>query len=152
MAQAKQANSVYLKYVDSIAPKTKQLKKLVAAFVVGGVICLIGQGVTDVLIRFMPGTDKLIVGSLTSGIMIFLGALLTGLGVYDYIGAFAGAGSLVPITGFANSVVSPAIEYRSEGYVYGVAAKMFTIAGPIIVNGVTLSAVVGLIYYIIYMF
>ena len=85
-----------------------------------------------------------------SMIMIFIGALLTGLGIYDRIGKYAGGGSIVPITGFANSVVSPAMEFKTEGYIYGLAAKMFIIAGPIIVFGVSSSVLVGLIYYFIY--
>jgi stage V sporulation protein AC len=84
----------------------------------------------------------------TSIILIFIGSLLTGLGVYDRIGKFAGGGSIVPITGFANSVVSPAMEFKTEGYIYGLAAKMFTVAGPILVFGVLSSVCVGLIYYV----
>ena len=84
--------------------------------------------------------------------MIFLGALLTGLGVYDRIGKYAGGGSIVPITGFANSVVSPAMEFKTEGYIYGLAAKMFLVAGPIIVFGIASSVLVGLIYYVAYLF
>lgn len=144
-------NENYLQYVSNVTPKTKQMKRLSSAFLVGGLICIIGQGVSDIVKAIAPALPVESVGAITSAVMIFLGALLTGIGIYDRIGGFAGAGSIVPITGFANSVVSPAIEYRSEGFVYGVAAKMFSIAGPIIVNGVTLSVVVGIIYYLIYL-
>ena len=142
-------NNNYLEYVKSISPKTNQKRSLVRAFWVGGVICLIGQGVRFV---FEYGLnlqgDEL--SSYVSMVMIFLGAFLTGLGVYDRIGKYAGGGSIVPITGFANSVVSPAIEFKTEGYVYGTAAKMFIIAGPIIVFGIASSVLVGLLYFIGY--
>ena len=139
----------YLKLNADIAPKSKEAQTLFFAFLIGGIICMIGQGVGDLFKLIMPAADEKLVGQVTSTVMIFLGALLTGLGVYDNIGRIAGAGSIVPITGFANSVVSPAMEYRSEGVVFGVMCKMFVIAGPIIVSGVTASVAVGLIYWII---
>ena len=142
-------NKNYIDYISSIAPKTKEARSLFNAFWVGGVICCIGQFARFALETWAGLTgDEL--SSYVSMIMIFLGAFLTGLGVYDRIGKFAGGGSIVPITGFANSVVSPAMEFKSEGYVYGTAAKMFVIAGPIIVFGVASSVLVGLIYYAIY--
>lgn len=144
-------NSEYLKYVSEISPKTNELTTLLNAFWVGGVICSIGQFVRIILMyAFNLYGDEL--ASATSMVMIFLGALFTGIGVYDRIGKYAGGGSIVPITGFANSVVSPAMEFRSEGYVYGLAAKMFVIAGPIIVFGVVGSAAVGIVYYVIGLF
>ena len=144
-------NDNYLNYVHSVSPKTNEKRTLIRAFLVGGLICCIGQGFRYLLeYLFKLKGDEL--AGFVSGIMIFLGALLTGLGVYDRIGKYAGAGSIVPITGFANSVVSPAIEFKTEGYVYGVASKMFIISGPIIVFGVTSSVLVGLVYYIIYLF
>lgn len=140
-------NSNYLDYVKSISPKTKQIRTLFRAFFVGGIICSIGQGISDILSTFLGlSGDEL--SSFVSMIMIFLGALFTGLGIYDRIGKFAGGGSIVPITGFANSVVSPSIEFKTEGYVYGTASKMFVIAGPIIVFGIASSVLVGLIYFI----
>ena len=110
---------------------------------------MIGQFIRLIFMYVFDLYGDLFAGA-TSMVLIFLGALLTGFGVYDRIGKFAGGGSIVPITGFSNSVVSPAMEFRSEGFVYGLAAKMFVIAGPIIVYGVTSSALVGIIYYIIY--
>lgn len=142
-------NDNYLNYVKSVSPKTNEKKTLVRAFAVGGLICSIGQGLRY-LFQYAFGLEGDELAAYVSAVMIFLGAFLTGLGVYDRIGKFAGGGSIVPITGFANSVVSPAIEFKTEGYVYGVAAKMFVIAGPIIVFGVASSVLVGLIYYGIY--
>ena len=110
---------------------------------------MIGQGVSDLFRLAFPSIEEKMLGQITSTVMIFLGAALTGFGVYDSIGKYAGAGSIVPITGFANSVVSPAMEFRSEGMVFGVMCKMFVIAGPIIVSGVTSSILVGLIYWFV---
>ena len=144
-------NENYLEYVKKISPKTKEFRSLFRAFWVGGVICLIGQGFRYLLTyAFNLSGDEL--SSYVSMIMIFLGALLTGLGVYDRIGKYAGGGSIVPITGFANSVVSPAMEFKTEGYIYGLAAKMFLVSGPIIVFGIASSVLVGLIYYVAYLF
>ncbi len=142
------SNLNYLDYVKSISPKTKQIRSLFRAFWVGGVICMIGQLVRDLLENFV-GLKGDELSSFVSMIMIFLGALFTGLGVYDRIGKYAGGGSIVPITGFANSVVSPSIEFKTEGFIFGTAAKMFVVAGPIIVFGVASSVLVGLIYFII---
>lgn len=139
-------NNNYLDYVSLCSPKTNQIKSLLHAFWVGGTICLIGQILRIVLQLFIKTDD--VVSATVSIILIFLGTFLTGLGVYDRIGKYAGGGSIVPITGFANSVASPALEFRSEGYVYGTAAKMFIVAGPIIVYGVSISVIIGLIYYI----
>ncbi len=141
----------YLDYVARIAPKTKEKRSLFRAFWVGGTICLVGQFIRYTLeLVFGLYGDEL--AGTTSVILIFIGALLTGLGVYDRIGKYAGGGSIVPITGFANSVVSPAMEFKSEGYIYGLAAKMFVIAGPIIVFGVASGVLVGVIYYVIGLF
>ena len=142
-------NANYLNYVKSVCPKTKEVRSLLRAFLVGGIICCIGQGVRLVLETFLGLSGDELAGYVSMA-MIFTGAFLTGLGVYDRIGKFAGGGSIVPITGFANSVVSPAMEFKSEGYVYGVAAKMFIIAGPIIVFGVASSVAVGILYFIGY--
>lgn len=144
-------NKNYLQYVHLTSPRTKEVRSLFRAFWVGGLICSIGQAFRY-LLSFTIGLSGDELSGYVSMIMIFLGALLTGLGIYDRIGKYAGGGSIVPITGFANSVVSPAIEFKTEGYIYGLAAKMFVIAGPIIVFGVIGSAVVGIIYYIIGLF
>ena len=105
---------------------------------------MIGQGINDSYMNF-AGLDKQTASTCTSITLIFIGALLTGLGVYDLIGKRAGAGSIIPITGFANSIVSPAIEYKSEGYVMGVGGKMFTVAGPVLVFGISASVLIGII-------
>ena len=140
-------NENYLNDVKGISPKTKQRRSLLRAFWVGGTICCVGQTIRFLLeLIFGLSGDEL--ASYVSMILILLGGLLTGLGVYDRIGKYAGGGSIVPITGFANSVVSPAIEFKTEGYVYGTAAKMFVVAGPIIVFGIASSVLVGLIYFI----
>ncbi len=144
-------NQKYLEFVSATTPKTKEKRTLLHAFFVGGAICCLGQFLRYMLQYLCGLTGDKLAGSV-SVVLIFLGSLLTGLGVYDRIGKFSGGGSIVPITGFANSVVSPAMEFKSEGYVYGVAAKMFVIAGPIIVYGVFSSVIVGLLYYIAYLF
>ena len=141
-------NKNYIDYVNSFDPPTKHLKNCYHAFMVGGLICCIGQFIRYMLQYFFALEGDALAGS-TSIVLIFLGCLLTGLGVYDRIGKNAGAGSIVPITGFANSVASPALEFKTEGYVYGMAAKMFNVAGPIIVFGVSAGAAVGLIYWLI---
>ena len=138
-------NKNYIAYVHSFAPPTKHFKNCFRAFLVGGLICCIGQFLRYIFERAFGLSGDELAGAV-SIVLIFLGTLLTGLGVYDRIGRNAGAGSIVPITGFANSVASPAIEFKTEGMVYGMAAKMFTVAGPIIVFGVLSGAVVGLIY------
>ena len=136
----------YNEYISSIIPKTNEKRSLFNSFIVGGFICSIGQFIRYIfMLVFKLQGDEL--ASATSVVLIFLGILLTGLGVYDKIGKHAGGGSIVPITGFANSVASPAMEFAREGYVYGMSAKMFVVAGPIIVFGVSASIIVGLIYY-----
>ncbi len=137
----------YLKYVAKITPKSNEKRSLLNAFLVGGFICSIGQFIRYMFMLFGDLTgDELAMA--TSMVLIFTGVLLTGFGVYDTIGKHAGGGSIVPITGFANSVASPAMEFAREGLIYGMASKMFVVAGPIIVYGVTGSVIVGLIYYI----
>jgi stage V sporulation protein AC len=135
-------------YLSSEArPKPKMLKNIILAFLVGGAICDVGQFFNNYLVGI--GISKAEVGTYVSIIMVFIGALLTGIGVYDKLANFAGAGSVVPITGFANSIVSPAMEFKKEGFIFGVGAKMFTIAGPVLVYGICSSVMVGIIYYFI---
>lgn len=138
----------YKDYVDQLSPKPKYLKNYTLAFIVGGIICMIGQAINDAYMNII-GLDKLQAAGATSMTLIFIGAFLTGLGIYDLIGKKAGAGSIIPITGFANSIVSPAMEYKREGYVLGVGANLFKIAGPVLVYGIGSSVLCGLIYYII---
>ena len=147
MVGNKYENKNYLEYVKSVSPKTKQKRSIFRAFFVGGLICCIGQAIRY-LFEYTLGLKGDELSSYVSMVMIFLGSLLTGLGVYDRIGKFAGGGSIVPITGFANSVVSPAMEFKTEGYIYGTAAKMFVVAGPIIVFGIASSVLVGILYFI----
>ena len=141
----------YKQYVEKISPKPNYLKNSIIAFLVGGIICCIGQGINDFYMKII-NLDKLAAASATSMSLIFLGSFLTGLGVYDLIGKRAGAGSIIPITGFANSIVSPAMEFKKEGYVTGVGANLFKIAGPVLVYGITSSIICGLIYYFIKLF
>ncbi len=136
----------YNAYVQRLAPKSPIWKDLLNAFWTGGLICVLGQLIQNGWAA--AGLDKDAAGSATEISLIFLSAVLTALSVYNCIAKFAGAGTLVPITGFANSVVSPAMEYRSEGLVTGMAAKMFTIAGPVIVYGTVASVLYGVIYWL----
>ena len=138
-------NKNYVAYVNSFDPPTEHFKNCFRAFIVGGLICCVGQFLRYIL-EFVFDLEGDVLAGTVSVILIFLGTLLTGLGVYDRIGKNAGAGSIVPITGFANSVASPAIEFKTEGMVYGMAAKMFIVAGPIIVFGVLAGTLVGILY------
>lgn len=145
--QAIVSKNEYAKIVARATPASNEKRSLLNAFLVGGFICCIGQFIRYIfMLVFKLKGDEL--AASTSIVLIFLGVLLTGFGVYDRIGKHAGGGSIVPITGFANSVASPAMEFASEGFIYGMAAKMFVVAGPIIVYGVSASVLVGLIYYI----
>lgn len=133
----------YLDYVDKKSPNSPILKNCFNAFWVGGLICSIGQIIFDFCqYKWLDTTTS---STVVSIILIGIAAFLTGLNVFNKIGKFAGAGSLVPITGFANSIVSPAIEYKSEGYIMGVGGKMFTVAGPVLVFGISASVIVGII-------
>lgn len=136
----------YQDYVTEKAPKSKKLMNFIKAFVSGGFICFIAQLILNFYLA--KGLDKQTAASTLSVTMIFLGGLLTGLGIYDKIAKFAGAGSLVPITGFANAIVSPAMDSKHEGFILGLGSKMFIIAGPVIVFGTIFSAVLGLIVYL----
>lgn len=133
----------YLDYVDKKSPNSPILRNCFNAFWVGGLICSIGQLIFDFC--QYKGFDDTMSSTIVSIILIGISALLTALNIFNKIGKFAGAGSLVPITGFANSIVSPAIEYKSEGYVMGVGGKMFTVAGPVLVYGISTSVIVGII-------
>lgn len=141
-----QKNRSYAELVNRLAPKSDMIGGLFRAFWVGGVICVIGQAISDVYTHILL-LGAVSAASATSITLVFLSALLTGIGVYDQIGKYAGAGSIVPITGFANSVVSPAMEFRREGLVMGVGAKLFTLAGPVLVYGISSSIIVGLIVF-----
>ena len=136
----------YNSLVKKESPGSKWYINIPKAFIFGGTICCIGELVRQFFL-FLNLSEN-VAGSFTSITMIFFGALLTGIGVYDKIGKHGGAGSAVPITGFANSIVSPAMEFKTDGFVMGVGAKMFTVAGPVIVYGTICSVIVGILHYI----
>ena len=136
----------YGKLVKQLSPNSPLIKDCIWAFVVGGLICVLGQLLNDGYA--LTGLEKTEAGTATSMTLVALSALFTGLSLYDDLAKHAGAGTLVPITGFANAVAAPAVEFRTEGFILGVGAKMFTIAGPVIVYGTVASVVYGVIYWI----
>ena len=140
------SNQEYAAYLKKKMPRSPLGRDLFLAFVIGGLICCVGQGFSD-LYRWL-GAPEEDAAAWTSITMVFLGVLFTGLGLYERLAKYGGAGTLVPITGFANSVASPALEFKTEGMVLGLAARIFSIAGPVILYGVGASAIYGLIYWI----
>ena len=140
------SNEEYKAYVEKHMPRSGASRNMLRAFVVGGLICCFGQFLMNVYLSL--GADEESAPPLVSVSLVFIGALLTGLGVYDNIAKFAGAGTLVPITGFANSVVAPALEFKTEGLITGTAAKMFVISGPVIVYSIAASVVYGFILWL----
>ena len=140
----------YEKLAATLAPKSPMWKDCLNAFWIGGLICTLGQGLIACYQNL--GLEKTDAGTAASMTLVFLSALLTGLSLYDNIAKFGGAGTLVPITGFANAIAAPAVEFKTEGFILGVGAKMFTIAGPVIVYGVSASVLYGLIYWITTLF
>lgn len=143
----KMTNEEYKKYAENRMPRSHMRRDALRAFWVGGTICALGQGFIGLYTGL--GLDADAAGAACSVTLIFIGAVLTGLGIYDKIAKFAGAGTLVPITGFSNSVVAPALEFKTEGVVLGTAAKMFIISGPVIVFGTAASVVYGLIVFML---
>ena len=141
----------YKKYADARAPKSPVVKDCLHAFLVGGLICTLGQGLTDTYTK-LCGMEKEDAGTLTACTLVLIAAILTGLGVFDRIAKFAGAGTVVPITGFANSVVSTAIDAKSEGLILGVGAKIFSVAGPVLLYGTLAGTVYGVVYWIVSLF
>jgi stage V sporulation protein AC len=137
----------YKTMVEKASPNSHIVTNCLKAFLVGGMICALGQFIGNTLIN--SGLSKDSASMYTSIILMFLAALATGIGWYDTLGKFAGAGSVVPITGFSNSVTAPAVEFKKEGFILGVGAKMFVIAGPVIVYGTFASVVIGLIYFLL---
>ncbi len=138
----------YNEYLQSKIPKTKPWPSLFHAFWVGGLICCLGELIKDCLLLIFPEMPLSVASTWESIIIVVLASFLTAVGLYDKIGAYAGAGTIVPISGFSNSITSPAMEYKREGIIFGLCAKMFTIAGPVIVTGVVASIFAGLIYLI----
>ena len=142
------SNEEYINYVSEKSPKSKLGINCLKAFIIGGIICTIGQCFLNLYKHL--GADKETASTLVTVTMIFLGSLLTGLNIYPKIAKHGGAGTLVPVTGFSNAVTAPALEAKTEGYVLGVGAKIFTIAGPVILYGTLSSIVCGIIYFFIY--
>ena len=142
----KLTNNEYSYLAKQCSPNTKYYKTLPMSFIVGGLICCLGQALTN--LYSLWGLDETQAGTLTSVTLVFLSAVFTGCGLYGRLAKIAGAGTLVPITGFANAVVSPALEFKTEGYILGVGAKIFVIAGPVIVYGLSASVIYGIILYI----
>jgi len=142
-------NERYNQYVEAKIAKTHPWPSLFNAFIIGGLICLIGQLFNDFLLVSSPTMATQTAWTYTLIFIIFIASFLTGLGVFDRIAVYAGAGTIVPITGFSNSIASPAMEFKNEGIIFGMCAKMFVIAGPVIVAGTVASMIVGLIYLFI---
>ncbi len=145
-------NEEYLMYVENVTPKTGWFNSMFHAFIVGGTICCMGQMFGDIIKSYNPNMDILRVGSWVSCIVIVITILLTAFGVFDRIAKFGGAGTFIPISGFANSIASCAIEFKNEGLVFGIGSKMFYVAGPVLVNGVGYSIIIGIIYLLISIF
>lgn len=141
----KKRNEKYNEYVEKVTPKANCFLNCIKAFITGGLICVAGQAITEFYLS--TGMEKNEAGLWTTMSLVFISALLTGLNIYPLITTWGGAGSLVPITGFANSVAAPAIEYKKEGQVFGIGCKIFTIAGPVILYGIFCSWILGLIYW-----
>ena len=139
-------NERYNKYVEAKIAKTHPWPSLFNAFLIGGLICVIGQLFNDALLAIFPTMATQSAWTFTLIFLIFLASFLTGIGVFDKIAVIAGAGTVIPITGFSNSIASPAMEFKNEGIIFGMCAKMFVIAGPVIVSGTVASIIVGLIY------
>lgn len=140
----------YSQLTKKATKKSKLLRNCIFAFVIGGLICVLGQALCDFYMHVCQ-LDKETASAFVSVTLVFLSALFTGLGLYQKLAKYAGAGTLVPITGFANAMVSPALEYKTEGYVLGVGVKLFTIAGPVLVYGTLASFIYGIVYYILKM-
>jgi stage V sporulation protein AC len=140
-------NEKYNKYVKEVTPKTSLIKNMAKAFLMGGIICIIGQFLINYYIYL--GAEKETAKLYNTVTLVFFAILLTGCGIYQKLAKFGGAGTLVPITGFANSVAAPAIEYKKEGQIFGIGCKIFTIAGPVILYGIFISWLLGLIYYLL---
>ena len=147
-----QRNSDYLLYVESQSPKSGWFVSMFRALVMGGTICVFGQMIGDIIKSFFPTMDLLTVGAWVNITVIATTIILTSIGIFDVLAKYGGAGTFIPISGFANSIASCAIEYKKEGLVFGVGAKMFNVAGPILVNGVAYSMLVGIVYFIVSLF
>ena len=144
-------NARYLKYVERLSPRSGNLTALTKAFLIGGATCVIGELISNGLMLLFPDVGNEMIATYTSMILVTVAILFTGLGFYDVIARQGGAGSFLPITGFANAMSSAALEFKSEGLILGTSVKMFSVVGPVIVNGIVWSAVAGLLRYVLYM-
>lgn len=144
-------NARYLKYVERVSPRSGNLTALTKAFLIGGATCVIGELISNGLTLLFPDVGNEMIATYTSMILVTVAILFTGLGFYDVIARQGGAGSFLPITGFANAMSSAALEFKSEGLILGTSVKMFSVVGPVIVNGIVWSAVAGLLRYVLYM-
>lgn len=147
MSNVNQVKSQYQEIIDKHSPKNKVFVNSIKAFFIGGIICSVGQALIDGYMFF--GLSFQEAATLSTDSLVLISAVMTAFNIYDNVGKFGGAGALVPITGFANSMVSAGMEYKKEGYIYGLGAKLFTIAGPVIVFGTIASVIVGIIYYFV---
>lgn len=143
-------NARYLKYVEKVSPRSGNLTALTKAFLIGGATCVIGELISNGLMLLFPDVGNEMIATYTSMILVTVAILFTGLGFYDVIARQGGAGSFLPITGFANAMSSAALEFKSEGLILGTSVKMFSVVGPVIVNGIVWSAVAGLLRYVLY--
>lgn len=141
----KQRNEKYNKYVETVTPKTFLLKALLHSFLIGGLTCVIGQGIGDSVKAIWPSMSLDMVANITSMVLVTVAILLTGLGCFDVIARQGGAGSFLPITGFANAMASASMEFKTEGLIFGTSTKLFTVVGPVVVNGIVWSTVAGLL-------
>lgn len=144
-------NARYLKYVEKVSPRSGNLTALTKAFLIGGATCVIGELISNGLMLLFPDVGNEMIATYTSMMLVTVAILFTGLGFYDVIARQGGAGSFLPITGFANAMSSAALEFKSEGLILGTSVKMFSVVGPVIVNGIVWSAVAGLLRYVLYM-
>ncbi len=143
-------NERYGKYVEAVSPKTSAVKSLFHSFVLGGITCVIAQVVNDLIALAMPAADKDTIATIALMIMVTAAIFLTGLGVFDKLARFGGAGLFLPITGFANAISSASMEFKAEGLIFGTSTKMFSVVGPVVVNGVVWSTLAGIIHLIIF--
>ena len=143
-------NERYAKYVDSVTPTTSAFKSLLNAFLIGGTTCLIGQIIADIYALIFPSLEKEMIANITSMTLITVAIFFTGFGFYDIIARRGGAGSFLPITGFANAMSSASLEFKTEGLIFGTSVKLFSVVGPVVVNGVVWSTVVGILHLLIF--
>lgn len=145
----KKRNDQYNKYVETVTPKTNIAKAMWHSFWIGGITCMIGQGIGDIVAVIAPNMPKDMVSNITSMILVTIAILFTGLGFYDVIARQGGAGSFLPITGFANAMASASMEFKTEGLIFGTSVKLFSVVGPVVVNGIVWSTVAGLLNLLI---